>query len=336
MRVYYHLSKYISHRLAGLAYIACLESLGHTVCTQEAAIAHADIAIVHDEPVNFDALFSRLPELKKRPCVAYSVWENEKLTPRFAPPLRHVAAVWTPSDFSRLSFAQAFSRVRTLPHVVKRTRPDKAERAFAAAVMQGQGPGFRFFSVLDSINPRKNVRALLAAFSALRSLMARKPLLFIKQYRIDFDYSGIPGVHCISGDLTEGQMAALHMLSDAYVSPHHAEGWGLSLSTAMAYGKAVIATAYSGNMDFMDATNSFPVPYSMVPVSEEMHARIPLFTPDMRWAEIDQETLVGTMHRVARGEVPPELLRNAALITRRFGQAQVAERLRELLGELEF
>jgi glycosyltransferase involved in cell wall biosynthesis len=126
-------------------------------------------------------------------------------------------------------------------------------------------------------------------------------------------------------------MAALHIEADAYVSAHHAEGWGLGLSAAMAYGKPVIATGYSGNMDFMDAGNSFPIPYTMVPVSEAMCERLPLFSGDMRWAEIDQEALVKTMHQVAKGDIPPELSSNAARITRRFGREQVVERLRELL-----
>jgi len=190
---------------------------------------------------------------------------------------------------------------------------------------------FRFFSIVDSVNPRKNVQALLAAFSSLRFLMSRKPVLFLKQYRTDFDYSGIPGVYSISGELTDGQMAALHIEADAYVSAHHAEGWGLGLSAAMAYGKPVIATGYSGNMDFMDADNSFPIPYAMTPVSEEMCDLLPLFSKDMHWAEIDQQALVKTMHQAAKGDIPPKLLHNTSRITRRFGREQVAERLRELL-----
>lgn len=332
MRIYYHLSEYISHRQAGMAYIACLESLGHTVFTEGSRLADAEVAIIHDDPLTYGPLFTRLPELGKLRCIAYCVWENEKLTPHYIPHLRLVSEIWTPSTFSCRSIGAVFQKVQVLPHVVDRIVPTSEERAFAADSMGGGEGAFRFFSIVDSINPRKNVRALLAAFSSLRSIMSRKPLLFLKQYRVDFDYSGIPGVTSISGDLTDGQMAALHLQADAYVSAHHAEGWGLGLSAAMAYGKPVIATGYSGNMDFMDTGNSFPTPYKMAPVSEEMCRLAPLFSRDMHWAEIDQEALVKTMHQVAKGEIPPDLPRNAARITRRFGREQVAERLRELLG----
>ena len=335
MRIYYHLSEYISHRQAGLAYIACLESLGHTVLTDSARLPEAQAAIIHDDPLTYGPLFARHPELGKLRGIAYCVWENEKLTPHYIPHLRLVSEIWTPSAFSCRSIAGIFppasQKTHILPHVVERTLPTPEERAFAAGAMRSGEAAFRFFSIVDSLNPRKNVRALLAAFSVLRSIMSRKPLLFLKQYRVDFDYSGIPGVYSISGNLTDGQMAALHMEADAYVSAHHAEGWGLGLSAAMAYGKPVIATGYSGNMDFMDEGNSFPVPYAMVPVSEEMCERLPLFSRDMRWAQIDPGALVKSMYRVATGDFSPALFGNAAGITRRFGQKQVAERLRELL-----
>ena len=51
---------------------------------------------------------------------------------------------------------------------------------------------------------------------------------------------------------------------DAYVSLHRSEGTGLTITDAMALGKPVIATSWSGNMDFMDVSNSFPVRYELV------------------------------------------------------------------------
>jgi glycosyltransferase involved in cell wall biosynthesis len=128
-------------------------------------------------------------------------------------------------------------------------------------------------------------------------------------------------------------MAALHIMADAYVSAHHAEGWGLGLSEAMAYGKIVLATGYSGNMDFMDESNSVPLPYRMAQVSEEMCRRSPLFTREMRWAEVECDTLVAAMKKAARGHMPPDISRRAARITRRFGPEAIALRLQELLHD---
>jgi glycosyltransferase involved in cell wall biosynthesis len=224
-----------------------------------------------------------------------------------------------------------FSRVSVVPHVVRRHRPQAADLAFAAALLGEDEGAFRFFSIVDSANPRKNLWGLLDAFASLRSRTRRKAALVLKQYRAAADCSGLPGVISIEADLTPGQMAALHTLCHAYVSAHHAEGWGLGLSEAMAYGKPVIATAWSGNMDFMDASNSLPVPYRLVPVSGLMCERIPLFRPDMRWAEIDGEALVRAMASALEGRLPPDLPVRAAGITRRFSRAAVGGIMQNLL-----
>ena len=54
---------------------------------------------------------------------------------------------------------------------------------------------------------------------------------------------------------------ALMSSCDCYVSLHRSEGFGLTLAEAMALEKPTIATAYSGNMAFMTAENSFLVPW---------------------------------------------------------------------------
>ncbi len=55
---------------------------------------------------------------------------------------------------------------------------------------------------------------------------------------------------------------------DAYVSLHRAEGFGLGLAECMAMGKPVIATGWSGNMEFMDADSAGLVDFTLVPVRE--------------------------------------------------------------------
>lgn len=72
---------------------------------------------------------------------------------------------------------------------------------------------------------------------------------------------------------------------DAYVSLHRAEGFGLGIAEAMALGKPVIATGYSGNMDFMDVGNSFPVRFRLEPLEEAD----PPYDKGSLWAAPDLE-----------------------------------------------
>lgn len=65
-----------------------------------------------------------------------------------------------------------------------------------------------------------------------------------------------------------GDMQALQRCVDAYVSLHRSEGFGLGLAECMRLGKPVIATAWSGNMEYMTPDNSCLVDYRLIPVNE--------------------------------------------------------------------
>jgi glycosyltransferase involved in cell wall biosynthesis len=74
--------------------------------------------------------------------------------------------------------------------------------------------------------------------------------------------------------------------SDVYLSLHRGEGLGLGLMESMALGKPVIATAWSGNMSFMDYSCGCPVRFRKTPVSGNWNFFRPEFIGrDAFWAE---------------------------------------------------
>jgi len=83
--------------------------------------------------------------------------------------------------------------------------------------------------------------------------------------------------------LERSDLQALHRCIDVYVSLHRCEGFGLGMAEAMCMGKAVVATAYSGNMEFMTTANSCLVDYRMIAVrqGEYPHAQ------GQQWADPD-------------------------------------------------
>lgn len=81
---------------------------------------------------------------------------------------------------------------------------------------------------------------------------------------------------------------------DCYVSLHRSEGFGLTMADAMSYAKPVIATAYSGNLDFMDDENSYLVPYRMSPIPSDWWA----YSPAAEWADPDVEAAAQLMRHV--------------------------------------
>lgn len=89
-------------------------------------------------------------------------------------------------------------------------------------------------------------------------------------------------------------MRALQNCADAYVSLHRAEGFGLGLAESMAMGKPVIATAWSGNMDFTNAGNSCLVGFRLVSVREGEYPH----GTGTRWADPDTGDAAVWMRRL--------------------------------------
>jgi hypothetical protein len=61
---------------------------------------------------------------------------------------------------------------------------------------------------------------------------------------------GWPNIRILTDMLSDDDADRLLCSADAFVSLHRAEGFGLSIAQAMAMGRPVIVTGWSGNMDF--------------------------------------------------------------------------------------
>lgn len=90
-------------------------------------------------------------------------------------------------------------------------------------------------------------------------------------------------------------LKSLQRCADVYVSLHRAEGFGLGLAESMALGKPVVATGWSGNMEFMSSENSCLVDYQLVPVPAGQYPG----APGARWAEPDIDHAASYMKRLA-------------------------------------
>jgi glycosyltransferase involved in cell wall biosynthesis len=86
-------------------------------------------------------------------------------------------------------------------------------------------------------------------------------------------------------DIPRRDILGLISATDCYVSLHRAEGFSYTCAEAMAYGKPVIATNYSGNLQFMDHENSYLVDF------EEVEVAVPEgpFQRGSVWAEANVE-----------------------------------------------
>ena len=135
---------------------------------------------------------------------------------------------------------------------------------------------FDFFSIIERKNPLGLVRAFTQAFRpgegptlVLKTINGEKRLTDLERLRVAA--ADRPDIRLVDEYYTSEQKNALLRLCDCYVSLHRSEGFGLTMAEAMGLAKPVIATAYSGNMDFMSHENSYLVDYetSEVPADSD-------------------------------------------------------------------
>jgi glycosyltransferase involved in cell wall biosynthesis len=70
---------------------------------------------------------------------------------------------------------------------------------------------------------------------------------------------------------------------DCYLSPHRAEGFGLTVAEALFLEKPVVATNFSGTTDFLNIQTGYPVDYELIPMS----INIEPYTNEFLWADPD-------------------------------------------------
>lgn len=181
-----------------------------------------------------------------------------------------VDEVWVATEFVR-SAIEPHS-----PVPVRTLTPPLPQRGTEPALTRadlGLPPGYLFLFSFDYLSTaeRKNPLGLLEAFSrafppgegpvlVLKSInAARRPA---EAERLRLAAAQRPDVVLLEQYLDPAERDALVALCDCYVSLHRSEGLGLTMAEAMAWGKPVIATAYSGNLEFMTPENSFLVPWT--------------------------------------------------------------------------
>jgi hypothetical protein len=106
--------------------------------------------------------------------------------------------------------------------------------------------------------------------------------------------SGRTDISVMDAKMPSGHLGALMAAADCYVSLHRSEGFGLTMAESMILGKPVIATGYSGNLDFMTEQNSFLVPYSWASVPKGAEP----YPEGARWADPDLDAAASLMRNV--------------------------------------
>ena len=290
------------------------------------------------------------PGAEPRYVVGSWAWELPRLAHIFEPQLERVDEIWVPSRFTAEAFRHHTTKpVRVMPIPVEPLIDLTLSRSDLG--LPEEGCLFLFSFDVNSTMARKNPRAVIQAFEAAFDAVERHGPVRLVMKTSNLDSSGdlcarladevasVGGV-LIDGELSRQEMDSLIGLCDIYVSLHRAEGFGMGMAEAMALGRPVIATAYSGNTDFMTAANSAPVRFRLRPITKSDHVEqpsvAPVYEPGQFWAEPDVGHAAEWMRRLWRDPS----LRNrigraaAAAVRERYNHERVSAEMLTRLWEL--
>ncbi len=143
---------------------------------------------------------------------------------------------------------------------------------------------------------------------------------------------GAENVLVMADLLSERDMSLLRAACDVYVSAHRSEGFGLNIAEFMALGKPVIATNYSGNLEFFDESVGFPIEYDLTEVAAQAGPYMPYYV----WADPRPASLVAQLRLVyedqagawARGALA------AARMGEQFSAVQIGHEIRRRLHSI--
>lgn len=269
------------------------------------AAPHA-VSIIFVNPDYLAQALDSISEARRqgRYLIACWFWELENIPERWLPALALVDEVLVATTFVE----QAVRRVSPNPvlrvpmplgelHASGLQRADFGlpDDAFVFLV------SFDFSSLMARKNPEAALRAFRQAFPPERSDVR----LLVKSsngYRFPHLLQHLSQL--VQGDdrilirdevIAREHLNALHRCCDVYVSLHRAEGFGMGMAESMAIGKPVIATAWSGNMEFMDHDCAALVDYTLVPVGTGQYPG----GEGQRWADADIKQAAGWMRRLA-------------------------------------
>ena len=271
--------------------------------------------------------------------IGYWVWELERFPPHWDACFSYYDEIWTPSTFSQRAIAARTSiRVICVPHCIHIPVQDTIKRSTFG--LPDDRTCILCMFDMGSLPERKNPLGAIKAFrdgggDNPRALLVLKISFAARNPRARREiHEALQGLEAvvIEREMSREESWGLIGTCDAVISLHRTEGFGLILAEAMALGKPVIATDYSGNTDFMNPENSYPVGSRLVTLERETGP----FPAGSRWAEPDIEQAAAQIRAILRDpEGAKEIGRKGAGdIASRFSPKVVGELMRARLQTL--
>ena len=250
-----------------------------------------DINIIHLTPENWPKFIE-----PSKYNIGYTVWETSRLPVSWVSIINTIDEVWVPSEWNKQIFIDSGVKIpiKVVPHTL-----DSKIINESYDINNLANDKFKFYSIFQWTE-RKNPVGLLTAY--LSEFTDKDNVtLFLKTYLMGWDLmqqvqikdkvraikdklglSSYPQIHFMGNLLSTNDVHTIHYAGDCLVSPHRGEGTGLTIMESMLFGKPVICTNWSGNLQFTKPSNSYLIDYDLVQVQGMPWDK---YSSDQSWAE---------------------------------------------------
>jgi glycosyltransferase involved in cell wall biosynthesis len=272
----------------------------------EADFSHAGPIILHTNPPEMMKALSHLGKvrLKNRLITALWAWELPKMRPDWIPAFDYVHEVWSPSLFCTDAFqAETKMPVRTVLHPAQPYPLPPADKA-AFGIPKDSFVCLTMADMRSSLARKNPIGAIQAFKTAFGTDMSRRLLVKIgyadtnpaAMQELMAAIGDAPNIHPLTQKLEAPDYHLLLSSIDCFLSLHRSEGYGLVIAEAMQAGKPVIATGWSGNLDFCPKEAVALVPFHLVPVNDPQN----IYGGTLQyWAEPDVSFAAATLRNLA-------------------------------------
>jgi glycosyltransferase involved in cell wall biosynthesis len=315
-----------------------------------------DVNLVCVDAAQHYAILSHLGTdlFEDRYNIAAWTWELPRFPEKWHDRFAYYDEIWVTTSFVANTLAPVSPvPVVRVPPVLTSSVVGSCEKGRRRLGVEPEEFVFLFVFDFHSHMQRKNPLATIEAFKMAFTPGEAARLVF-KCVNAGSDPEGFSEMCAKSRgypvDIHSGYWSALDLRDlmaacDAYVSLHRSEGMGLTITDAMALGKPVIATSWSGNMDFMNVSNSFPVRYDLV----ELQDNVGPYRAGEVWANpsvehaaeqmrttFDNREEAGRRGRAARREIETNYseAKVAEVVGQRLGVVSELDRLPEFRKEI--
>jgi len=266
------------------------------VASREVAAVGAGVRIFH---INGDEVEPVLSTMRQRGFdftagrnVVVPAWELPTYPSVWKTALDAFDEAWAISTYVHESLTRAGVRSHFVGQSLEiPNRPFLSRRHFG---IRESSLVFLHFLDLTSFATRKNPEAAVDVFERLRELRPLEDIQLVlkvkngeaaaKEWTEELQERW-PDAVFITDVLTAFETHSLIACCDCFISLHRAEGTGRGAGEAMWLGRSALATAWSGNMDYMDPRTALCVNYTLVPVPAGAYPHC----EGQHWAEPDRE-----------------------------------------------